>query len=571
MTSTKQHQPSILRIVQRVAFGLAVALVPTVFATPSANAQTHNVLYSFAGGTDGATPTTGLTLDAAGNLYGTTSAGGVSKLGTVFKLDTSGNETLLYSFTGGSDGATPNAGLVLDPTGNLYGTTTLGGAANLGTVFKLDTAGTETVLYSFTGGTDGATPRAGLVLDPSGIPYGTTAAGGASNSGTVFKLDAAGAETVLYTFTGGLDGGSPQAGLVLDVAGNLYGTTSSGGSVAGLCVYAGGCGVVFKLDTTGTETVLYTFRGEADGGYPQDELALDAAGNPYGTTRESDSNSGTVFKLDTTGKETVLYTFTCGNTGCDPFGGLVLDAAGNLYGTTSNGASGFGTVFELDTTGKITVLYTFTGGADGATPAAGLILSDTTGTLYGTTSAGGASNFGTVFEITPDFSLSASGLTPNPVKAGGSSTSTVNINALSAFSGTVALSCSVKPSSASTPTCSISPRSITVGTPATLTVTTTRTSASGLPPRSGSALFYALSLPLIGVVAVVGFGSNRRKKRRGWVLGCLLFAGLVFGVGCGGGSTSSGGGSGGGTTYTITVTGASVSLQHSTTVTLTVQ
>ena len=269
---------------------------------------------------------------------------------------------------------------------------------------------------------------------------------------------------------------------------------------------------------------------------------------------------------------TVLYGFTASNDGHYPESTLIFDHADNLYGTTtSGGASGFGTMFELDTTGKETLLYSFTGGADGATPYAGLTLDDNTGILYGTTSAGGASNFGTVFEITPDFSLSVSGFTPNPVKAGASSTSAMNINALSAFNSTVALSCSVKPSSGSAPKCSINPSSITVGTPATLTVTTTRTSASGLPPRSGSALFYALSLPLIGVVAGVGSGSNRKRKRKGWVLACLLFAGLVFGVACGGGSTSSGGGSGGGTTYTITVTGASGSSSHSITTTLTVQ
>lgn len=575
MTSTKQHQISILQIVQRVALGLGVALAPTIFATPSAQAQTHNVLYSFAGGTDGATPNAGLVLDDAGNLYGTTKTGGVSNLGTIFKLDTDGNETLLHSFTGGADGATPNAGLILDPAGNLYGTTYEGGASNFGTVFKLDTAGTETVLLSFTGGADGASPYAGLVLDGAGNLYGTTAGGGASNSGTVFKLDAAGTQTVLYSFTGGADGRFPYAGLVLDAAGNVYGTTSEGGVNGAPCLadYFLGCGMVFKLGSTGTETVLYTFTGGADGRNPLAGLVLDASGNLYGTgVAGGPSDQGVVFKLDTAGNETVLYGFTASNDGHYPESTLIFDHADNLYGTTtSGGASGFGTMFELDTTGKETLLYSFTGGADGATPYAGLTLDDNTGILYGTTSAGGASNFGTVFEITPDFSLSVSGFTPNPVKAGASSTSAMNINALSAFNSTVALSCSVKPSSGSAPKCSINPSSITVGTPATLTVTTTRTSASGLPPRSGSALFYALSLPLIGVVAGVGSGSNRKRKRKGWVLACLLFAGLVFGVACGGGSTSSGGGSGGGTTYTITVTGASGSSSHSITTTLTVQ
>jgi uncharacterized repeat protein (TIGR03803 family) len=252
-----------------------------------------------------------------------------------------------------------------------------------------------------------------------------------------------------------------------------------------------------------------------------------------------------------------------------------LDPLGNLYGTTSTGAAGFGTVFELDRTGKITVLHTFSGGADGATPYAGLAL-DGAGNLYGTTSGGGAANVGTVFEILPDFSLTASAFSPNSVSAGGSSTSIVNITGVSAFNGSVTLTCSVTPSPKLAPKCSISPGSVTLGIPATLTVTTTGTVAGSLPIRSGFAMFYAFSLPLIGLVAGIGFRVERRKKRTSWVLACLLFAGLGFGVGCGGGANAGGGG-GGGTpagTYTITVTGSSApmnTLQHSTFATLTVQ
>jgi uncharacterized repeat protein (TIGR03803 family) len=266
MTSTRQHQTSILRIVGRAALALAVVLASAVFATQSAQAQTYNLLHSFTGGADGATPDAGLVLDAAGNLYGTTVAGGASNLGTVFKLDKTGKETLRYSFLGGADGATPYAGLILDGAGNLYGATEVGGASNSGTVFKLDTTGVETLLYSFTGGADG-TPDVGLVRDAAGNLYGTTFAGGAPSFGTVFKLDTTGTETVLYSFTGGADGGSPFGGLVRDAAGNLYGTTIEGGVDRAPCEADGyrGCGVVFKLDPTGTETVLYTFTGGRTG------------------------------------------------------------------------------------------------------------------------------------------------------------------------------------------------------------------------------------------------------------------------------------------------------------------
>jgi len=291
-------------------------------------------------------------LDAQGNLYGTTSKGGAYNYGTVFKLDTSANEAVLYSFTGtAGDGVYPYAGLVLDAQGNLYGTTYEGGATGNGTVFKLDTSANEAVLYSFTGTAgDGVYPYAGLVLDAQGNLYGTTVLGGAGGVGTVFKLDTSGKETVLYSFTM-LDGAVPYAGLVLDTQGNLYGTTYGGGNRA--CKYP--CGTVFKLDTTGKETVLYSFTGTGgDGAYPEAGLVLDAQGNLYGTTLYGGSgrcrgqlHCGTVFKLDTSGNESALYGFS-GKDGAYPWAGLVMDAQGNLYGTTSQGgAYNYGTVFKL--------------------------------------------------------------------------------------------------------------------------------------------------------------------------------------------------------------------------------
>jgi uncharacterized repeat protein (TIGR03803 family) len=245
--------------------------------------------------------------------------------------------SVLYSFKGSPDGAVPVAELVGDSAGNLYGTTAFGGAyLYYGTVFKLDAAGNETVLYSFKGyPDDGWDPHAGLVRDSAGNRYGTTYSGGAYRWGTVFKLDAAGNETVLYSFKGTPDGGFPIAGLVRDSAGKLYGTTFYGGS----CWYSDGCGTVFKLDAAGNERVLHSFHGEPDGRYPDAGLVRDHAGNLYGTTEQGGASSvGTVFKLDMAGNETVLYSFRDSPDGALPHAGLVRDHAGNLYGTMLRGA-----------------------------------------------------------------------------------------------------------------------------------------------------------------------------------------------------------------------------------------
>jgi uncharacterized repeat protein (TIGR03803 family) len=386
------------------AFAFMLALA--VLATGSAQAQTYHetVLYSFKGGTDGSTPYAGVVQDAQGNLYGTTYQGGTSNMGTVFKVDTTGTETVLYSFTGtGGDGANPRGGLVRDTQGNLYGTTYQGGnlacspPSGCGTVFKLDTTGKETVLHSFTDAPDGALPEAGLVQDTQGNLFGTTLHGGSQGAGTVFKLDTTGKESVLYSFGSvGGDGTFPQAGVVLDSQGDMYGTTFTGGT--------GGDGAVFKVDKTGKETVLYSFTGmNGDGEEPYYAgVVRDGQGNLYGTTVYGGSSVfGTVYKVDTTGKETVLYSFTGGTKdGAYPEAGLVLDAQGNLYGTTlEGGAFGGGTVFEVDATGKETVLYSFPGtNGDGSAPMAGLVL-DMVGNLYGTTTSGGAASRGTVFRV----------------------------------------------------------------------------------------------------------------------------------------------------------------------------
>ena len=391
---------------------VALALLGLLFVGGAEllGAQAFSVVHSFNGSPDGASPSAGLIRDSAGNLYGTTTFGGVSGNGAVFKLNSAGNETVLYSFTGGSDGAIPEAGLVMDSSGNLYGTTAYGGASGNGVVFRVDPAGNENVLYSFTGGSDGATPEAGLVMDSSGNLYGTTLFGGSAQSGTVFKLDPAGNETVLHSFTGGNDGAYPFAGLIRDSAGNLYGTTNEGGSSD--C--SGGCGTVFKLDPSGNETVLHSFAYYSDGGYPYAGLVIDASGNLYGTAYEGGpSGYGTVFRLDPSGNETVLHNFTYSD-GAYPVAGLVRDSSGNLYGTATSGGAGspaVGVVFELDRFGNETVLHTFTGGSDGADPYAGVV-QDSSRNLYGTAEYGGSSSdcyggCGTAFKVTLPVPFSA--------------------------------------------------------------------------------------------------------------------------------------------------------------------
>jgi uncharacterized repeat protein (TIGR03803 family) len=384
------------------------------------------VLHSFQGGTsDGASPLAGLIADSAGNLYGTTSLGGGAGCsyeqgcGTLFKLAPDGTGfTVLHSFAGGASGAHPQAGLIADSAGNLYGTT-LAGGGGFGTVFRLAPDGTGfTVLRSFSGGTslggspDGESPRAGLIADSAGYLYGTTErAGGAGpfslgSSGTLFKLAPDGTGfTVLHSFAGGAsDGANPQAGLIADSAGNLYGTTASGGNCGSVCPGTG-FGTLFKLAPDGTGyKVLHSFAGgTSDGANPQAGLIADSAGNLYGTTSSGGGagpysfGSGTLFKLapDGTGF-TVLHSFAGGTSdGANPQAGLIADSAGNLYGTTASGGgtgclggAGCGTVFRVapDGTGY-KVLHSFSGGSDGDSPQASLI-ADATGNLYGTTYKG---------------------------------------------------------------------------------------------------------------------------------------------------------------------------------------
>jgi uncharacterized repeat protein (TIGR03803 family) len=415
-------------------------ICPLVFAltfASASHAQTFTVLHSFTGGADGAHPATGLTIDQAGSLYGTT----VGATGSVFSLSNQGSGWVLnplFRFSGGSGGFNPEAGVVFGPDGSLYGTTEDGGVGKptvhggpgcglgCGTVFQLSPSGsgwTESVIHRFTGGSDGEYPidADNLIFDQVGNLYGTTELGGmglgvcdGNGCGTVFKLSPSGSgwmESVLYKFPDGSGGSRPFAGLIFDQAGNLYGTTVTGGIPGPDCL-TDGCGMVFQLspsESGWTESVLYTFTGESDGSAPYAGLIFDRAGNLYGATfYGGEFGSGTVFELTpSNGSWTLetLYSFIGGN---GPQHNLVMDEAGNLYGATeSGGRTNAGTVFELTPNGKegwtYTSLHDFCTGSDcsdGLAPDSNVIF-DANGNLYGTAYYGGTNNDGVVWEITP--------------------------------------------------------------------------------------------------------------------------------------------------------------------------
>ena len=389
----------------RLVLALVSAIGLVAAAASCAQAQTLSVVHSFTGGNDGADPVDGFTMSATGTLYGTASSGGGSGYGVVFKVTGKGSETVLHSFAGGSDGATPNGGMVRDAGGALFGTTAAGGASGSGTVFRVKGA-KEAVLYSFAGGTDGANPQAGLVMDAAGNLYGTTSLGGSAGNGTVFELVAPKKkngpwkEIVLYSFGTGTDGATPVSGVSLDAAGNLYGTTSLGGAY--------GYGTIFRLTpgSAWTENILHSFQNTDDGAYPYAGLVFDAAGNLYGAaTQGGTAGGGTVFKLRSSKgnwKFSVLYSVPgWGISGS--FRNLLLDESGNIYGTTHcDGDYNAGTIYKLAPSGggwAYTLLYTFTGGSDGLFTISNLVLKN--GKLYGTALNGGADGAGVIYNLTP--------------------------------------------------------------------------------------------------------------------------------------------------------------------------
>ncbi len=386
-------------IVSLVVVGFAILAVGH-FARVGAQGQSYSVLYNFQGAQYGATPYGGLLLDSNGDLFGTTfyQQGGAPS-GVVFELGADDSYTVLHAFKV-SDGAGPMASLISDPAGNLYGTTSAGGSSGYGTVFRVTLAGQTKVVHSFSGGTgDGMTPEGPLATDKSGNGYGTTVWGGSNGAGTIYKVNGKNSQvTILHSFQGfPSDGGNPAGGLILDSSGNLYGTTPVGGS--------SNCGTLFEVTPAGVETVLHNFTG-TDGCDPHGSLLRNAAGDLYTTTVGGGANNlGAIVKWSENGKIFVLYSFG-GSDGENPYASLIRDSSGDFFGTTYNGgANGLGVVFEFSNTQQYTVLHSFSGGTtDGANPYAPLVR-DSSGNLYGTTVNGGTANCtygcGTIFKITP--------------------------------------------------------------------------------------------------------------------------------------------------------------------------
>jgi uncharacterized repeat protein (TIGR03803 family) len=416
---TSDHEEEVLRNKSLAIFG------SILFFAAAAWASSETVLWDFSNSNgDGSSPWSNFLIsDSKGNLYGVTGQGGTNFAGMVFELSPNGSggysETILYDFnrSGSGDGSAPYGSLVFDASGNLFGTTSGGGANSTGTVYKLSpkTGGgwTEKVIYSFGASGDGSYPAAGVTIGKNGALFGTTSFGGALGAGTVFQLmksKKGWSEKLLHSFGATGDGAYPYAGVMLDALGNLYGTTSIGGVV--------GYGSVYRLtlqNKAWTETLLYSFtnqNGDGSGMYYVN-LISDATGNLYGATAfGGTNNNGTVWELvySTTKKKyshKTLYSFgaTGSGDGTYPYGGVVMGKTGTLYGTTEVGGSNAngGTVYELKKSGKTwteTILHNFTTGNDGQDPSANL-LRDARGHLYGMAQFGGTSNDGMVYEVTP--------------------------------------------------------------------------------------------------------------------------------------------------------------------------
>jgi uncharacterized repeat protein (TIGR03803 family) len=426
MTNPAQYSTLVLRSSLRwPAFALVLLCALIMMATQPAQAQTFTVIHNFTGGQDGAIPETGLTLDVAGNLYGTTNAGGQIEggncpgrgCGIVFKMtDRDGSWPLTPLCTNCLTGSLASSRPAIAPNGVLYGTTLAGGLNDDGLVYQLRPPAQppRSILspwsysraFSFNRDGNGFNPQGDLTFDQAGNIYGTDELGGNDFNGVVYELTSSGGgwnRSVLYAPSGGLGSQAMMGGVLFDHSGNLYGVENTGGSF--------GVGAVYELSPSGsgwTAQIIYSFQGGSDGSSPEGGLLVDASSNLYGTTNTGGSGGGgTVFELTPSGggwNFNLLYSLS-DRSNSGPTDKLAMDAAGNLYGVTySGGAHQFGSVFKLTPSGggwNYTSLHDFTGAAnDGAFPLCGPIM-EANGNLYGTASQAGAQNKGNVWEITP--------------------------------------------------------------------------------------------------------------------------------------------------------------------------
>lgn len=378
-----------------------IALISLAAASASpAAAGIFETLYRF-DTASGAQPYSGVVIDASGNLFGTTSIGpgGGFGLGTVYRFGTDGTLSILHSFDG-TDGRGPLAGLVAAPgRGSFYGATTGGGANDRGTIFRIGSDGSHSVLYNLDIAT-GANIENAMIVDKAGNLFGVAASSstGPYSAGSLFKFGTDGEFSVLHAFDNAFQAGVPIGAPVLDPFGNLYGTTLFGGIGGG---YGGG--TIFRLSADGDFSIVHSFAA-ADGVSPYGRLVSDLSGNIFGTTSQGGSGlgGGTIFRLATDGTYSVLHSFDTQSAGYMPLGGLTIDAAGNLFGTTQRGGAfgDFGTIFRFGADGVFTTLHSFAGGDGGQSPLPyGWLEADANGNLYGTTTRGGAFDYGTIFKL----------------------------------------------------------------------------------------------------------------------------------------------------------------------------
>ena len=404
---------------------LAVLLLFASFSRVSA--QTFSVLHSFAAGTaNGEKPEAGVVLDSSGNMYGTTANGGSTGAGILWEYSPSGAFTILHTFTSTTDGSNPNCPIVINQN-NIYGTTFGSGPSTYGTLWEYSSTGTFTVLHSFVSASDGGNPFAGVTFDSSGNMYGTCWQGGANSGGTLWEYSSTGTFSVLHAFTSALDGKTLYRGASFDTSGNLYGTCNAGG--------ANSSGTIWEYSSTGTFSVLYSLTSASDGGSPYAGVTVNSSGNLYGTCETGGAHSGgTLWEISAGGNFTVLHSFTSASDGATPYADVTFDSGGNIYGTChGGGAYAGGTIWKYSSTGTFSVLYSLqTSG--GTTPYAGVTL-NSSNTIFGTCEAGGKTSYGTLWKLTQAITLTGVSASSNSFMGGSSCMGTVTLSVPAGLNG----------------------------------------------------------------------------------------------------------------------------------------